>query len=129
MASLPLTRITAPPEKQEAIRTAVRNVTELPMIARLATLADVSALTALLADPAISAPIYTLPSPITHEAIEAFIIRHLKERERGEGLLLIGEDEAKAVSAYHDIQFRIRRGDPHRPPERRRGRRRRERRI
>ncbi|HXI86843.1 MAG TPA: GNAT family protein, partial [Parvularculaceae bacterium] len=72
---------------------------------RAAELADAEALTAMLADPAVSAPVYTLPKPITLETVAAFIARHLEEREAGRGLLLIGLDEIGAVAGYHDIQI------------------------
>lgn len=104
MTTIPLTRIAAPPEKQAAIRNAVRAVATAPGGARVATIEDAEALTAMLADPAVADPIYTLPKPITLDSVTAFIARHLEERDDGRGLLLIGVDEAGAVAGYHDIQ-------------------------
>jgi len=105
MTKLPLTRNPASDEKQKAIRNAVRRVRALPAIAELATREHARALFLLLADPAISDPIYTLPKPVTRVSVGAFIDRHLEERDRGEGLLLIALDDQEAAAAYHDIQF------------------------
>jgi RimJ/RimL family protein N-acetyltransferase len=104
MGELPLTRIAADLDKQADIRAAVRAAQCMADNVRLARAEDADALTVLLADPRVSAPIYTLPEPIDRETVAAFIDRHLGERERGEGLLLVGYDEAGAVCAYHDIQ-------------------------
>lgn len=60
---------------------------------------------ALIADPRISGPIYTLPKPPTLDAARAFIARHAEERLRGEGLLILDFDETGDVAGYHDIQF------------------------
>jgi hypothetical protein len=69
MADIPLTRLAAALEKQTAIRNAVSTAREIPELARLATLSDAQSLTALLLDPEISAPIYTLPKPINRKAV------------------------------------------------------------
>ncbi|MFQ5561983.1 MAG: GNAT family N-acetyltransferase [Parvularculaceae bacterium] len=104
MAELPLTRILAPPEKQAAIRDAIRAVTVAPGGARVAMLEDAQALTVLLSDPSVSAPIYTLPKPVSLETVTELVARHLEERAEGRGLLLINFDEAGAVAGYRDIQ-------------------------
>jgi len=105
MAELPLTRIPASTEIQAGIRQAVRQAETLDGNAQVARKQDVSALTMLLADPQISRQIYTLPSLINHDTIADFIDRHLAERERGEGLLMVNIDADGVASAYHDIQF------------------------
>jgi len=105
MTKIPLTRILVSAEKQEAIRSAVRAAEETPDGMRVATPADADAFTALVIDPRVSTPIYSLPKPITRESVAAFIDRHLQERASGEGLLLIKRDDAEAVAGYHDIQF------------------------
>ncbi len=105
MTKIPLTRIPASPEKREAIRNAVRIAESAPGGMRLATPADTDALTALVIDPRISDPIYSLPKPITRDSIGAFIARHIQERARGEGLLLVALDGSDAAAGYHDIQF------------------------
>ena len=105
MAELPLTRVAVDTEKQAYIRDAVSKAENLAGIAHIARDKDVDALTALLADPQISEPIYTLPSLINHDTVAAFIDRHLDERKRGEGLLMVGTDESGVASAYHDIRI------------------------
>jgi RimJ/RimL family protein N-acetyltransferase len=105
VAELPLTRIAVNTEKQTSIRDAVGNAENLAGIAHVAREKDLDALTALLADPQISVPIYTLPSLINHDTIATFIDQHLDERKRGEGLLMVSIDENGVASAYHDIQF------------------------
>jgi len=104
MTDLPLTRIAASAEKQASIRRAVSCTESMADTAHVAREQDVGALTALLEIPEISAPIYTLPSPINCNTVAAFINRHLEERERGEGLLLVGTDDTDVANSYHDIQ-------------------------
>lgn len=104
MSEIPLTRVAASKERQADIRNAVRKAEKIAGIARIACRDDVAALTDLLADPAISTPIYTLPETITTKAVDRFIKQHLDERERGEGLLMISVDDSGVVNAYHDIQ-------------------------
>jgi len=105
MAELPLTRIAVNTKKQASIRDAVSKAEILAGTAHVAREKDVDALTALLADPQISEPIYTLPSLINHDTVATFVDRHLDERKRGEGLLMISNDESGAATGYHDIQF------------------------
>ena len=105
MATLPLTRLPAAAEKQAGIRSAVTAANEMPGVARMATLEDAEILTALLLDPKISAPIYTLPKPINRNAVKQFIAQHIEERTNGHGLLFISVDEKNAAAGYHDIQF------------------------
>ena len=105
MTDIPLTRNTASKEKESRIRNAVRNAENIPELACLARENDVDALTFLLEDPLISIPIYTLPDQINRNTVANFIERHLLERERGEGLLMISTDEDGGASAYHDIKI------------------------
>ncbi|VAW02269.1 hypothetical protein MNBD_ALPHA05-314 [hydrothermal vent metagenome] len=105
MTKIPLTRRQASAEHAEAIRNAVRTAETMPCRAHVATQANTDALTALLIDPQISDPIYSLPKPITRNAVSAFIDRHQQERARGEGLLMIVDDGEKAAAGYYDIQF------------------------
>ncbi len=105
MTKIPFTRRQASAEHAEAIRNAVRTTETMPCGARIATQADTDALTALLIDPQISDPIYSLPKPITRDAVSAFIDRHLQERARGEGLLMFLDDGEKTAAGYCDIQF------------------------
>ena len=105
MTELPLTRIAASTGKEASIRDAVSKAESLAGIAHVAGEKDVDALTTLLADPHLSEPIYTLPKPINHATVTSFVLRHLEERKRGEGLLMISLDENGRANAYHDIQF------------------------
>ena len=105
MTAIPLTRILASEEKQDQIRRAVQRASEISGLARLAQRDDAQIFTDLLSDPKISEPIYTLPPEITLNSIDHFIAEHLAERERGEGLLMIGVDEQGEVDAYHDVKI------------------------
>jgi RimJ/RimL family protein N-acetyltransferase len=100
---LPLTRIAASPGEAEAIRAAVR-VQSVMGDSRLAELADAPGLFALLSDPLVHAPIYTLPRPLTEASVAAFIAGHLEERAAGEGLLFVREGEGGQVMGYSDVQ-------------------------
>ncbi len=100
---LPLTRIAASPGEAEAIRAAVR-VQSVMGDSRLAELGDAPGLFALLSDPLVHAPIYTLPRPLTEASVEAFIAGHLEERAAGEGLLFVREGEGGQVMGYSDVQ-------------------------
>jgi len=105
MADLPLTRIAASREKQLQIRNGISKVENIPGIAHVAREKDVNELTALLENPEISNPIYTLPEQINCNTVSAFINKHIEERKRGEGLLMISSDNSGVASAYYDIQF------------------------
>lgn len=100
---LPLTRKAAAPEQALAIRASVRAATQMGD-SRLARLDDAAGLLALLSDPLVHAPIYTLPRPLTEASVEAFIRTHLAERAAGEGLLFVREDAAGQVMGYSDVQ-------------------------
>lgn len=106
MAGIPITQRAYPEEKQQAIRNAVRSATGIATEAnrsRLAKTEDAAAFHSFLSDPDISAPIYTLPRPLTVDAIRAFIADHIEQRERGEGLLFLNLDEAGDIGGYIDI--------------------------
>ena len=106
--ALPLTRRAASPERADAIRQAVRAVTGLPVVgegqSRIATLDDAAALAAFLADPAVHAPIYTVPQPINEETMTGFIADHMAQQARGEGLLALSLSPDGALVGYSDIQ-------------------------
>ncbi len=105
MATIPLTRHPACAEKAASIRAAVRAVAFPPDGRRiLAAADDAPRFFELIRDPAVSAPIYTLPKPVTLDAARAFIERHVEEHARGEGLLILDLDGLGAVAGYHDIQ-------------------------
>lgn len=100
---LPITRTPVGDETAEAIRCAVRVATAMGD-SRLARSEDAAGLLALLSDPAVHAPIYTLPRPLTLGSVEDFIDTHFLEREVGIGLLFVREGEGGQILGYSDVQ-------------------------
>ena len=100
---LPLTRNAVSPGTAAAIRAAVRAAVQMGE-SRLARPEDAGGLFALLSDPLVHAPIYTLPRPLTEASVAAFIAMHLEERAAGEGLLFVREGEDGQVMGYSDVQ-------------------------
>ncbi len=100
---LPLTRNAVSPGPAAAIRAAVHAATQMGE-SRLARPEDAGGLFALLSDPLVHAPIYTLPRPLTEASVAAFIAMHLEERAAGEGLLFVREGEDGKVMGYSDVQ-------------------------
>ncbi len=100
---LPLTRNAAAPDAAEAIRMAVRTARQMGE-SRLAEPGDAAGLHALLSDPKVFAPIYSLPRPLTPATVAAFIDHHLAERETGIGLLFVREGEDGRILGYSDVQ-------------------------
>lgn len=103
---IPITRNRASDEREAAIRSAVRGAKSLPTgdgESRLAVPGDADALFAFLSDPAVHAPIRSLPSPLSPASIRSFIEQHEAEREAGEGLLFVTLDEAGEVVGYSDV--------------------------
>lgn len=104
---IPITRREVPPERAEGIRSRVRTAERLgdsPDSSRLAQVDDAPALLALLSDPAVHAPIYTLPRPLTEDSVAAFIAQHLDEREAGTGLLFVRDTGNGQIMGYSDMQ-------------------------
>ena len=105
--SIPITRRNVSPERAEGIRARLRGaetLTEQPDASRIAVPADAASLFALLSDPAVHAPIYTLPRPLTEASTCAFIEQHLEEREAGTGLLFVRAAEDGQILGYSDVQ-------------------------
>ncbi|MFN7056662.1 GNAT family N-acetyltransferase [Hyphomonas sp.] len=100
---IPITRNPVSPERAEAVRSAVRLAVRLGD-SRLARPEDAAGLYTLLSDPAVHAPIYTLPRPLTEASVEAFIETHIIEREAGIGLLFVREGEGGRILGYSDVQ-------------------------
>ena len=100
---LPLTRNAVSPGTAAAIRAAVRAAVQMGE-SRLARPEDAGGLFALLSDPLVHAPIYTLPRPLTEASVAAFIAMHFEERAAGEGLLFVREGEGGQVMGYSDVQ-------------------------
>ncbi len=108
MAGIPITRAVVSESKDEAIRAAVRGAQSLPSGAstsRLARADDAADLLAFLSDPAVHAPIYSLPQPLNLEMVAAWIEQHLTEREAGEGLLFLRMDGEQQIAGYSDLQI------------------------
>lgn len=103
---IPITRQQASREKAAAIRAAVSGATEITTenaLSRLATVKDAAIFHEFLSDPQIHAPIYTLPRPLTVEAVRGFIADHQQQREQGTGLLFLNFDEQGRIGGYTDI--------------------------
>ncbi len=101
--SIPITRREAGEARAEQIRCAVRLADRLG-VSRLARTSDSSELHRFLSDPAVHLPVYTLPRPLTLNAVEMFIETHIVEREAGIGLLFVREAEDGRIMGYSDIQ-------------------------
>lgn len=105
---IPITRTPVGEEQAEAIRLAISNATALPVegegLSRLAVPGDAPALTAFLSDPAVHAPIYSLPRPLAEATVSAFIEDHMRQARAGDGLLFVREDAVGEIVGYSDIQ-------------------------
>ncbi len=102
MSAPPKTVLTASPEEEAAIRQAVRagDVRGLGLLSEVAGPQHVTGLTTLLADPAVSGPIYDLPRPITRESIAAWVAEAGRLQLAGEAVLVVSLDEAGDVVGY-----------------------------
>lgn len=102
MSAPPKTVLTASPEEAAAIRAAVRtpDLSAFGGLAVVAAPAHAPALTDLLADPAVSDPIYDLPRPITLDSVTAWIGAAEVLRQQGEALLLVTLDATGRVAGY-----------------------------
>jgi len=96
MSSPPKTVLTATPEEAQAIRAAVRAGGGHTV----AGPEHVDGLVRLLADEAVSGPIYDLPRPITRESVAAWVAESAALREEGRCLLTVNFDEAGEVAGY-----------------------------
>jgi len=104
---IPVTRRAVPASRIAAIREAVRTTTHLgnePNASRLARADNAPGLLAFLSDPAVHAPIYSLPRALTEANVLAFIEDHLAQRAAGEGLLFVRDDGEGTILGYSDIQ-------------------------
>jgi len=108
MGAPPKTQLDVSAAEAEAIRTAVRQADPdwsggSAGGRRLATDADIDALTELLTDPAVSGPVHDLPRPINAATVGAWVRDCEAARERGEALLLVTRDAEGQVSGYSKI--------------------------
>ncbi len=102
MSAPPTTRLEVSEQEAAAICAAVRDA-DLSLLSarhRLAGLEHVAGLIALLADPAVSDPIYDLPRPFTPDVIAGWISDAKARQARGEAILAVTLDESGAVSGY-----------------------------
>lgn len=105
MSAPPKTVLHASEEEAEAIRHAVRtaDVTALGPNRQRAELAHVPGLVKLLADPAVSGPIYDLPRPITEESLTRWVAENQAQTLAGEMLLIVNLDEEGEVAGYSRV--------------------------
>lgn len=105
MAAPPKTVLTATPEEERAIRAAVRTADPrtLGPMRELAAATHIDATVELLADPAVSDPIYALPRPVTRASVAAWIAECEAARERGECLLILNVAPDGSVAGYSKI--------------------------
>lgn len=105
MSAPPKTVIHASAAEAEALRERVRtiDVGTLGPRRERAELRHVPGLTALLADPRVSGPIYDLPRPATTESVTRWVTENQAQALAGEGLLIVNMDEAGEVAGYSRI--------------------------
>jgi len=102
MSAPPITVLQASPEEEAAIRAAVRDADPVTLGPDrvIATPEHVAGLVALLADPAVSDPIYDLPRPINTQNVAAWVAEAARLQAAGEGVLILSLDEAGEVAGY-----------------------------
>ncbi len=100
---IPITRRPVSAARAAQIRDAVRS-TQTMGTSRLALLMDAAKLLDFLSDPAVHAPIYTLPRPLDEVSVMTFIVMHFDAQNHGNGLLFVREDEGGRIVGYSDIQ-------------------------
>lgn len=108
MGQFPWTRIEVGPAREAEIRAAVRGTTALPSTAatsRLAAQDDAAALTELFAFPEVNRWIYSLPRPLTVEAVAKYISEMEAAKAQGEGLLSLNFDEEGTMSGYSELRI------------------------
>jgi RimJ/RimL family protein N-acetyltransferase len=96
MSAPPKTVLVASPEEEAAIRAAVRRASGHTV----AGPEHVDGLTALLADPRVSDPIYDLPRPINRETVARWVAESEALRQEGRCVLAVTLDEAGEVAGY-----------------------------
>lgn len=104
--SIPITKLPVTQQKADEVRLAVAKATSITTeneYSRLAVLEDAEIFHDFLSDPQIHAPIYTLPRPLTLEAVTGFIADHQKQRHNGTGLLFLNFNDQGEIGGYIDI--------------------------
>jgi RimJ/RimL family protein N-acetyltransferase len=104
LAAPPKTVLEVTAEEEAAIREAVRNADPATLgIGRvLATEAHAEATFDLLADPAVSEPIYALPKPMTLASVNRWIGESEQARQKGECLLILNVHNGQ-VTGYSKV--------------------------
>ena len=106
--SLPVTRVAVGLEEARRLVRYVQQTEEIvgwiPDV-RVARLSDATVLTRLFVDHDVGPWIYTMPRPITEASVREFILRHLHEREEGQGVLFIAFDAEGEAAAYFDVEL------------------------
>jgi RimJ/RimL family protein N-acetyltransferase len=101
----PKTVIQASEAEAEALRDRVRtaDVATLGPGRARADLRHVPGLVKLLADEAVSGPIYDLPRPISEDSVTRWVAESQAQALAGEALLIVTSDEAGEVAGYSKI--------------------------
>ena len=105
MSTPPKTVLEVSEEEADAIREAVRKAdpATLGPDRAHAEMKHVPGLVELLADEAVSGPIYDLPRPITRESVTRWVAERQAERLAGEGLLFVTLDGRGKVAGYSHV--------------------------
>ncbi|MBP6014595.1 MAG: GNAT family N-acetyltransferase [Alphaproteobacteria bacterium] len=105
MSAPPKTVLTATPEEERAIRDAVRNADPLTLGPGriIANETHAAGVLDLFADTAVSEPIYDLPRPFTLASIAAWIAESERQRQTGDGLLILTATPDGTVMGYSKI--------------------------
>jgi RimJ/RimL family protein N-acetyltransferase len=105
MSAPPKTVLTASPEEEESIRNAVRNADPATLGPGRVMAHETHAVAVLdlLADPAVSDPVYALPRPFTHASVADWIEHCAQARRAGEGLLILTATPDGTVMGYSKI--------------------------
>jgi RimJ/RimL family protein N-acetyltransferase len=102
MSAPPKTLLIADHDEAARVRKAVREA-EVSTLAPGCVLADarhIDDLVSMLADPAVSTPIYDLPRPINTETVAAWVADAEQGRARGETILAVTPDEHGRIFTY-----------------------------
>ncbi|MEZ5937013.1 MAG: GNAT family N-acetyltransferase [Hyphomonadaceae bacterium] len=105
---IPWTRTCVSQAEEARIRTAVRETDAVAggfSRGRVLRPGDAASLLRLFEEPTIGPVIYTLPRPLTHASVLAFIRDHLDQRARGEGILVASFNADDQVSGYFDVEL------------------------
>ena len=106
LVSTPVTRNFVSASRAEAIRTAVRTATSMATdndVSRLAAPEDAELFYDFLKDPAVHAPIYSLPTDLSIGSVANFIQAFVNERAAGTGLLFLNFNAAGELGGYTDL--------------------------